>query len=92
MAKERIEVVERFLEYSNTSHTTLIRRKALGNAYSLAARLVYFDGKVPGLKYLLKAFKLRRGWPERLTLIQVLFIVSYPLSGLALLFFKKVFK
>jgi hypothetical protein len=57
MAKERIEVVESFINTNSISEQ--LKQMALGNAYYMAARIGYFDNKIPSKKYLLKAFRLR---------------------------------
>jgi len=89
MANERIAVIERYLEKTSVEHTSKVKRMALGNAYALAARLIYFDQRVPGKKFLWKAFATRRGWPERLTFIQAIYIVAYPVSGVAFRIIKR---
>lgn len=54
MAKERIEVIQKFLnKYPQNKHLT---RMARSNSYYRAAILSFYDYKVPGLNYLLKAF------------------------------------
>lgn len=80
MARERIEVIEEYLEKTKARHSKKIKRMALGNAYSLAARLIFFDQGVPGKKYLWKAFTKRCWWPERLSVVQAAFIILYPVS------------
>lgn len=80
MALERIGVIEEYLGKTKLNHPNKIKRMALGNAYSLAARLIFFDSKVPGKKLLWKAFWERRWWPERLSVVQAGFIILYPIS------------
>jgi hypothetical protein len=79
MALERIKVVEEFL--SQNSVPSNISRMALGNAYYMAARLVFFDSNVPGRKYLFKAFYLRKGWVEEARLHIVAYIFLMPFSA-----------
>ena len=92
MAKERIEVIEEYFQRTKIDHSKRIKRMALGNAYSLAARLIYFDKEVPGKKLLWKAVFKRCWWPERLTLLQFIFIVTYPLSRVAFIYVQKFLK
>ena len=80
MARERIEVIEEYLDKTKVKHSKKIRRMAIGNAYSLAARLIFFDQGVPGKQYLWKAFSKRCWWPERLSIVQAAFIILYPVS------------
>lgn len=78
MARERIGVVESFLEENTVDD--LLARKALGHAYYTAARLTFFDKQVPGKKYLYKAFQYRRGWVEAAELSVIAFILLDPIS------------
>ena len=89
MASERIAVIEIYLEKTSVKHTRKIKRMALGNAYALAARLIYFDPRVPGKKFLWKAFAKRRYWPERLTFVQAIYIVAFPVSGIVFRFMRR---
>jgi glycosyltransferase involved in cell wall biosynthesis len=86
MALERINVIEEFVsEYKIQGK---LKRMALGNAYFMAARLAYFDPKIPGRKWLLKAFMYRRGKPEESNLIQIIFLLFSPASAKILSFFR----
>ena len=78
MAMERIAVVEDFLTENQVSPT--LRRKALGTAYYMAARLIFFDSKVKGKKYLFKAFLKRKGPIKGAKLIVIMYIVFHPIS------------
>ena len=78
MANERIEVIEEFLDQNII--TKEISRMARGNAYFMAARLVFFDPQIPGKKYLVKAFRYRRGWVEEARLHILIYILLTPLS------------
>jgi glycosyltransferase involved in cell wall biosynthesis len=78
MANERIEVIEEFLNQNRI--TKKISRMARGNAYFMAARLVFFDPQIPGKKYLVKAFRYRRGWVEEARLHILIYILLTPLS------------
>lgn len=79
MAMERIKVIENYLFENKTSED--LSRKALGNAYYLAARLAFFDPKINGRFLLFKAFRCRRGWPEEARLYVVLYLILMPLSS-----------
>jgi glycosyltransferase involved in cell wall biosynthesis len=79
MASERIAVVEEFL--SEFSVNPKISRMALGSAYFMAARLVFFNPEVPGKKYLIKAFQKRKGWVEESRIHIILFILLIPISS-----------
>jgi glycosyltransferase involved in cell wall biosynthesis len=78
MANERIAVIEDFL--ANNSVENSLSRRALGTSYYMAARLVFFSNEVPGRKYLLKAFKYRRGWVEEAQLQVIAYILLLPIS------------
>jgi glycosyltransferase involved in cell wall biosynthesis len=78
MATERIGVIEEFVKEFKIDGK--LKRMALGNAYFMAARLSYFDPKIPGRKWIVKSIKLRKGLPEESNLIQTLFLLTFPLS------------
>jgi hypothetical protein len=88
MAFERIKVIENFLSENKVSED--LRRKALGNAYYLAARLAFFDPKINGRSLLFKALKYRRGWPEEAKLYVVLYLILIPLSSVIFKPFSKI--
>jgi glycosyltransferase involved in cell wall biosynthesis len=52
MASERIAVIEEFVEEFKIDDK--LKKMALGNAYYMAARLSYFDPKIPGRKWLMQ--------------------------------------
>jgi len=79
MASERIAVVEEFL--SEFSIDPKIARMALGSAYFMAARLVFFNSQVPGKRYLIQSFQKRKGWVEEARLHIVLYILLIPISS-----------
>jgi glycosyltransferase involved in cell wall biosynthesis len=79
MANERIAVVEEFL--SEFPIDSKIARMALGSAYFMAARLVFFNSQVPGKKYLIKSFQKRKGWVEESRIHIILFILLIPISS-----------
>jgi hypothetical protein len=80
MAEERIQVIEDFLE-SNTVNMKL-KRMALGNAYYMAARISFFDSNIPAKKYLLMAFKNRKGWVENAKFHEIIYILLLPIARL----------
>ena len=80
MALERILVVEEFvLKNTIPKH---IQRMALGNAYYMAARISYFDRKIPAKKFLFLAFKKRKAWVEEAKLHEISYILFSPVSRL----------
>jgi hypothetical protein len=79
MASERIAVVEEFL--SEFAVNPKIARMALGSAYFMAARLVFFNSQVPGKKYLFQSFRKRKGWVEEARLHIILYILLIPVSS-----------
>ena len=89
MAHERIEVMQDFV--ANNKLPDDLRKMALAHSYYFAARLALFDRKVPGRRYLVKAFAHRGKWIEEASLIVLLVIVSTPFSTIALRFFKRFY-
>jgi glycosyltransferase involved in cell wall biosynthesis len=79
MASERIAVVEEFL--SEFPVNPKIARMALGSAYFMAARLVFFNPQVPGKRYLIQSFQKRKGWVEEARLHIILYILLIPISS-----------
>ena len=79
MASERIAVIEDFL--AENAIDKKIARMALGSAYFMAARLVFFNSEVPGKKYLLKSFQKRKGWVEEAKIHILLYILLTPISS-----------
>ena len=88
MALERINVIEEFLDQNIVPKK--MARMALGNAYYLAARLAFFNSMVPGRKYLLKAFLLRRGWIEESKIHVSIYILLLPFSAFAYKLIKRL--
>ena len=82
MANERIAVVEDFLK--NNKIDAAIGRMALGTSYYMAARLCFFSSEVPGRRYLIKAFKYRRGLVEESQLQVIAYILLLPISRIIL--------
>jgi hypothetical protein len=78
MAQERIMVVEEFVK--NNPLPKHIQKMALGNAYYMAARISYFDGKIPAKKFLFLAFKKRNAWVEEAKIHELVYILCSPVS------------
>jgi hypothetical protein len=78
MASERIAVVEEFIKEFKIEGK--LRKMALGNAYYMAARLSYFDPKIPGRKWFMDALRHRKGVPEESKLIHLIFLLTFPIS------------
>lgn len=78
MASERIAVIDDFINEFKIEGK--LKKMALGNAYYMAARLSYFDPTIPGRKWMIKSLKLRKWLPEESKFIQVLFLLTFPLS------------
>jgi glycosyltransferase involved in cell wall biosynthesis len=78
MASERIAVISDFIEEFQIKGK--LKKMALGNAYYMAARLSYFDPKIPGRKWIIQAFKHRQGIPEESKFIHILFLITFPIS------------
>ena len=89
MAHERIEVMQEFLATNKLPDD--LRKMALAHSYYFAARLSLFDRKVPGRRYLIKAFAHRGKWIEEASPIVLLVIVSTPFSTIALRIFKRFY-
>lgn len=81
MALERIAVMENFVNTNSIEFK--LKQSALAHAYYYAARLVSFDLKVPGRRYMFKAFSIQRGWVRDAKVLEVIFILSTPLSNIA---------
>ena len=80
MANERISVIEEFI--STYEINPKIAKMALGSAYFMAARLVFFDPNIPGKKYLFKSFRKRQGWVEEAKIYIIIYILLTPISRL----------
>jgi glycosyltransferase involved in cell wall biosynthesis len=78
MASERIAVVEEFIKEFKIEGK--LKKMALGNAYYMAARLSYFDPKIPGRKWLMDALRHRKGVPEESKLTHLIFLLTFPIS------------
>jgi len=88
MANERVQVIEQYV-LENTISSNL-SRKALGNAYYIAARLAFFDPIIDGRKLLIKSFRSRRGWPEEVKVYVVVFLLLMPISARVMNLFPKL--
>ena len=75
---ERIKVIENFVNYANIDKPLKI--KALSQAFYHAALLSYFSKEVPGRKWMLKAFLIKRGWIKNADIRIVVFCLLYPFS------------
>jgi glycosyltransferase involved in cell wall biosynthesis len=80
MAVERIQVIENFVASSNLDSN--LKKSAVVHAYYFAARLVSFDRRVPGRRYLLRAFRVQKGWIPGASILVVLFILLAPISNI----------
>jgi glycosyltransferase involved in cell wall biosynthesis len=78
MGLERIQVIDKFIK--STNYCNRLKRKGISHAYYHAALLSYFSNDVPGRKWMLKAFKLRKGWVEKADWRVVLFCLGLPIS------------
>jgi glycosyltransferase involved in cell wall biosynthesis len=78
MALDRIQVMEDFI--SEHDIPLNLSRKAIANAYCVAARLAFFDSTVEGRTLLFKAIKHRHGWPEEARIHIVLYLLLTPIS------------
>jgi glycosyltransferase involved in cell wall biosynthesis len=90
MALERIRVVEDFIETYPIEKQ--LSRKSLASAYVMASKLTFFDPSIPGRKMLIKAFRLRRGWPELASLQILGYVFLVPYSGYLVRFVAKVLR
>jgi glycosyltransferase involved in cell wall biosynthesis len=78
MASERIAVISEFVEEFGIKGK--LKKMALGNAYYMAARLSYFDPKIPGRNWIIKSFRYRQGIPEESNFFHLLFLITFPIS------------
>ena len=78
MAKERIFVIENFLDLFPQPKS--ITRSARAHSYYHAALLSYFSKEVPGAAWMFKAFLIRRGWVEKADFRIVLYCLLLPYS------------
>jgi glycosyltransferase involved in cell wall biosynthesis len=81
MFEERIQVIKEFLVENHI--TGKLRKKALGNAYYIAALLKFYVPEVHGRRALMQAIIYRRGVPENFNVKEFLFITFHPFSKYA---------
>ena len=89
MAEERIAVIEEFTREFPISKS--LKRRALGTAYYMAARLIFFDPEVKGKRYLVLAYIKSRGLIPEAKISIVLYILLHPLSFWIYKRFKRFF-
>ena len=78
MAAERIAVIENYLNlYPQTKE---LSRQAMASAYYNAAILSFFNPAIPGRKWLLQGFYLRKGWITGSRMRIVVYILLSPIS------------
>jgi glycosyltransferase involved in cell wall biosynthesis len=87
MANERIAVISEFVDEFRIDGQ--LKKMALGNAYYMAARLSFFDPKIPGRKWFYSAIRYRKGIPEESKFFQVLFLITFPISYKFMRLFRK---
>jgi len=78
MAAERIAVIENYLRlYPQTKE---LSRQAMASAYYNAAVLSFFNPALPGRKWLLRGFFLRKGWITGSRMRIIAYILLLPTS------------
>jgi glycosyltransferase involved in cell wall biosynthesis len=78
MAAERIAVIENYLDQHPQSKE--LSRQAMASAYYNAAILSFFNPALPGRKWLLRGFYLRKGWITGSRVRIVAYILLSPIS------------
>lgn len=78
MAMERIDVIDEFL--SGYPVETKLGRKARSSSYYLAARLSYFDSRIPGRQLMLRSITTRRSWPTQMKLKEFIYLLGLPVT------------
>ena len=78
MANERILVIDNFIK-TNTLNPKL-RKSAVAYSYYHAAILAFFNSEIPGRKWLLKSFRVYRGWIPGAKIRVVLYLLFLPIS------------
>ena len=91
MAKERIDVIEKFIESNKELDLSLIK-EARAHAYYYAARLSFFDPRVDGRKYLAKALISNNFRIKDSNLLVYVFIFCLPFSRLCVYFIKPLLR
>jgi glycosyltransferase involved in cell wall biosynthesis len=80
MAQERIGVIQQFVNSNNLNPE--LKRQAIAHAYYYAARLCFFDPRIPGRTFLKKALLANRGKISDGKLLVYIFIFTLPFSRL----------
>lgn len=88
MAKERILVIENFLQLFPQPKS--IENSALAHAYYNAALLAYFSNDIPGTRWMLKAIGFGKGRIEKADLRIILFCLFLPFSRYLLPILKRL--
>lgn len=78
MAAERIAVIENYLDQHPQSKE--LSRQAMASAYYNAAILSFFNPALPGRKWLLRGFYLKKGWITGSRIRIVAYILLSPIS------------
>ncbi len=78
MAQERIDVIDEFL--SSYPVDAKLARKARSSSCYLAARLCYFDSRIPGRQLMLRSILIRKGWPKQMKLKEFFYLLGLPLT------------
>ena len=78
MANERISVITNFL--NEFPQNEFLSRQALASAYYNAALLAFFNKLIPGRKWMVHAFKIKRGWIKGSRVIIVIYLLLLPTS------------
>ncbi len=80
MGRERISVMENYLNSTGKEIPEGIARSALSNAYYQAALLIYFDERVPAKSWLIRAIRIKPANIFKFNLKIMLYIALYPLA------------
>ncbi len=90
MGRERISVMENFLNSATDVIPREMANSAMCNAYYQAALLIYFDANVPAKKWLLRAVQLNPRKVLEFDLRVMLYILLFPLSPRILKFLHRI--
>jgi len=82
MALERIRVIKK--HQNELSDDSMFNRRALANAYFSAATLSYFDSKIPGRNWAIKAIQINPRIIFEKNITRWIFLLSFPVSRMAL--------
>jgi glycosyltransferase involved in cell wall biosynthesis len=78
MANERILVIDNFIK-SNELDPNLVK-SAIAYSYYHAAMLAYFNREIPGRNWIMKSFRVYRGWIPGAKVRVVLYLLLFPSS------------